>query len=116
MDIYRVNYSDGKDLTYTKDGMDRKRVDNGTRLDKFVATEDLMDKTAEIIHTKDHFYTNEYGMRDNPFDHGSVQLKYNVVRTEAGPGQFKQDPYLVTWLSNRVSTRPTSSTLRTRGL
>ena len=34
-------------------------------------------------------------MKDNPFEHGSVQLKYNVVRTEAGPGQFKLDPYLV---------------------
>ena len=34
-------------------------------------------------------------MKDNPFDQGSVQLKYNVVRTEAGPGQFKLDPYLV---------------------
>ena len=95
MDIYRLNYPDGKDLTYIKDGLDRKRIDNGTRLDKFLVTEDLLDKTVEIIHTKDHFYTKEYGMRDNPFDHGSVQLKYNVVRTEAGPGQFKLDPYLV---------------------
>ena len=34
-------------------------------------------------------------MKENPFDHGSVQLKYNVTRTEAGPGQFKLDPYLV---------------------
>ena len=117
MDIYRVNYPDGKDLTYIKDGMDRKRVDNGTRLDKFVVTEDLMDKTAEVIHTKDYFYTKEYGMKDNPFDHGSVKLKYNVVRTEARPGQFKLDPYLVkTGALDSVYTRPTSSTLRTQGI
>ena len=95
MDIYRINYPDGKDLSYIPPGMDRRRIDNGTRLDKFVVTEDLMDKSAEIIHTKDYFYTKEYGMKDNPFDHGSVQLKYNVTKTESGPGQFKLDPYLV---------------------
>ena len=59
MDIYRANYPDGKDLTYIKDGLDRKRADTGTRLDKFAVTEDLMDKTAEVIHTKDYFYTKE---------------------------------------------------------
>ena len=41
MDIYRANNPEGKDLTYIKDGLDRKRKDNGTRLDKFVVTEDL---------------------------------------------------------------------------
>ena len=60
-----------------------------------MVTEDLMDKSAEVIHTKNYFYYKEYGMKDNPFDHGSVQLKYNVTKTESGPGQFKLDPYLV---------------------
>ena len=28
-------------------------------------------------------------------DHGAVRLSFNKKRTEAGPGQFKLDPYLV---------------------
>ena len=32
---------------------------------------------------------------EKKFDHGSVRLSFNTKRTEAGPGQFKQDPYLV---------------------
>ena len=33
-DIYRHNHPEGRDLTYLKDGNDRKRVDKGTRIDK----------------------------------------------------------------------------------
>ena len=95
LDIYRINYPEGRDLTYIKDGQDRKRTNNGTRLDKFVVTEDLMDKDAKIIHTKDHVYTDKYGMQDNSFDHGSARLLYNITKTEAGPGQFKLDPFLI---------------------
>ena len=32
---------------------------------------------------------------EKKFDHGSLRLSFNKKRTEAGPGQFKLDPYLV---------------------
>ena len=65
-------------------------------MDKFLVTEDLLDKNAKITHTRDYVYTDKYGMQDNSFDHGSVHLHYNITRVEAGPGQFKLDPFLIT--------------------
>ena len=42
LDIYRHNNPEGRDLTYLKDGNDRRRVDKGTHIDKFLVTEDLL--------------------------------------------------------------------------
>ena len=44
IDIYRHNNPEGRDLTYLKDGNDRLRMDKGSRLDKFLVTEDLLIK------------------------------------------------------------------------
>ena len=48
-DIYRHNHPEGRDLTYLKDGNDLKRVDNGTRIDKFLVTEDLLIKDVTFF-------------------------------------------------------------------
>ena len=36
LDIYRRNHPEGKDLTYLKDEVNRKRTDKGSRPDKFL--------------------------------------------------------------------------------
>ena len=63
-------------------------------MDKFLVSEDLNIKETNITHTSDHFYKQRLNM-EKKFDHGSVRLSFNKKRTEAGPGQFKLDPYLV---------------------
>ena len=95
IDIYRYNNPDGRDLTYLKDGNDRMRLDKGSRLDKFLVTEDLLIKEVTFNHTKDHFYTMEYGMQGHSFDHSSVRMTYNITQKQTGPGQFKLDPFLI---------------------
>ena len=88
-------HPEGRDLTYLKDGNDRKRVDKGTRIDKFLVTEDLLIKEVTFFHIRYYFYTIEYGMQDNAFDHGAVRMVYNLTKTPTGPGQFKIDPFLI---------------------
>ena len=72
IDIYRHNHPEGRDMTYLKDGNDRMRLDKGSRLDKFLVTEDLLIKEVKFNHTRDYFYTMEYGMNGHSFDHSSV--------------------------------------------
>ena len=76
MDIYRINNPDGKDLTYLKDDKTKR-----TRKDK----EDLCIKEIEFKHTRDYFYTKEYGMQGNSFDHGSVRMIFNRTQLPTGP-------------------------------
>ena len=54
-DIYRHNNPEGRDLTYLKDGNDRHRVDKGTRIDKFLVTEDLLINEVTFFHVRDYF-------------------------------------------------------------
>ena len=97
MDIYRINYPDGKDLTYLKDEETiRKRKNKGSHLDKFLLTDFLCFRGIEFKHTRNHFYTAEYGMQDNSFDNGSVRMTFNKTQLPTGPGQFKLDPFLIT--------------------
>ena len=92
LDIYRINHPEGKDLTYLKDEENKmKQIDKVSRLDKYLLCEDLCIKEIEFKHTRDHFYTEEYGMQGNSFNHGSVMITFN--RTH--PGQFKLDPYII---------------------
>ena len=73
MDINRINHPEGNDLIYLKDEENnRKQNDKGSRLDKFLLSEDLCIKEIEFKHTRDHFYIEEYGMQGNSFDHGSI--------------------------------------------
>ena len=67
----------------------------GSRLDKFLDTEDLLTNDVIFSHTRDFFYTGEYGMQDNAFDHGSIRMTFNQTETQSGPGQFKLDPFLI---------------------
>ena len=80
IDIYRHNHPEGRDMTYLKDGNDRMRLDKGSRLDKFLVTEDLLIKEVKFNHTRDHFYTMEYGMQGHSFDHGSVRMTFNKIQ------------------------------------
>jgi hypothetical protein len=82
-------------MTYLKDGNDRMRLDKGSRLDKFLVTEDLLIKEVKFDHIRDHFYTMEYGMQGHSFDHGLVRMTLNKTQTPTGPGQFKLDPFLI---------------------
>jgi exonuclease III len=95
LDIYRINNPTGRELTYLKDGMDRRSMDKGNRLDKFLLSEDLCIKEVEIKHTKDYFYTEKYGMQGHSFDHSSVRITFNKTRKPTGPGQFKLDPLMI---------------------
>ena len=95
MDIYRINYPDGKDLTYLKDE-ETNRKNKGSHLDKFLLTDFLCIREIEFKHTRNHFYTAECGMHDNIFDHGFVRMTFNKTQLPTGPGQFKLDPFLIT--------------------
>ena len=74
IDLYRHNHPEGRELTYLKDGNDRRRVDKGARLDKFVVTEDLLMKDVNFSHVRDYIYTEKYGMQGHPFDHAAVRM------------------------------------------
>ena len=50
LDIYRINHPDGKDISYLKDEDNRKHTDKGSRLDKFLLSEDLCIKEIEFTH------------------------------------------------------------------
>ena len=84
IDIYRNNHPEGRDMTYLK-GNDRMRLDKGSRLDKFLVTEDLLIKEVKFDHIRDHFYTMEYGMQGHSFDQGSVRMTLNKTQTPTGP-------------------------------
>ena len=75
MDIYRINNPDGKELTYLKsEETNRTQKDKGSRLDKFLISEDLCMKEMEFKHTQDYFYTEEFGMEGNSIVHGSLRM------------------------------------------
>ena len=95
IDLYRHNHPEGRELTYLKDGNDRRRVDKGARLDKFVVTEDLLMKDVNFSHVRDYIYTEKYGMQGHPFDHAAVRMHAKQNKTQTGPGQFKLDPFLI---------------------
>jgi hypothetical protein len=94
LDIYRRNNPEGKDLTYLNDN-NRRRTDKGSRLDKFLLSEDLCIKEIDFDHIRDYFYTEEYGMQGHSFDHGAVRMTFNRTQMKTGPGQFKIDPFLI---------------------
>ena len=81
-------------MTYLNDN-NRRRTDKGSRLDKFLLSEDLCIKEIDFDHVRDYFYTEEYGMQGHSFDHGAVRMTFNRTQMKTGPGQFKIDPFLI---------------------
>ena len=53
LDIYRRNHAERKDLTYLDEKVNRKRTEEGSRLDKFLLSEDLCIKEIDFKHIRD---------------------------------------------------------------
>ena len=65
--------------------MDRRSIDKGNRLDKFLLSEDLCIKEVDIKHTKDYFFTEKYSMQGHSFDQASVRITINKTHKPTGP-------------------------------
>ena len=94
-DIYRETHKKGREITYIPDTeTNRSNPRKGRRLDRILASQDMLDSNKTITHRRDNVYKQTYKM-EHTFDHGSVILNFKNKTNEVGPGSFKLDPNLI---------------------